>query len=57
MTVTYADSEVVEFSLYMDFKNKNGFLIKNSNSETMLDLKDQNSEELADLLSEKRENR
>ncbi|AIQ31228.1 hypothetical protein P40081_25980 [Paenibacillus sp. FSL P4-0081] len=51
MTVTYADSKVVEYSLYMDFKTKNGFLIKQSNSEKMLDLKDQNSEELADLLS------
>lgn len=51
MTVTYADSKVVEYSLYMDFKTKNGFLIKQSNSEKMLDLKDHNSEELADLLS------
>lgn len=51
MTVTYADSEVVEFILYMDFKTKNGFLINDSNSEKMLDLKDQNSEKLADLLS------
>jgi hypothetical protein len=53
MTVTYADSEVVGFSLYMDFKTKNGYLIKDSNSEKMLDLRDRNSEELADLLSEK----
>lgn len=51
MIVTYADSEVVEYSLYMDFETKNGFLIKDSNSERMLDLKDKNSEELADLLS------
>ncbi|MDQ0194373.1 hypothetical protein [Paenibacillus wynnii] len=51
MTVTYADSEVDGFSLYMDFKIKNGFLIKDSNSERMLDLRDKNSEELADLLS------
>lgn len=51
MTVTYANSEVVEYSLYMNFKTKNGFLIKKSNSEKMLDLKDDNSEELADLLS------
>lgn len=51
MTVTYANSKVVEYSLYMDFKTKNGFLIKQSNSEKMLDLKDHNSEELADLLS------
>ncbi|MEK5439336.1 MULTISPECIES: hypothetical protein [Paenibacillus] len=55
MTVTYANSEVVEYSLYMNFKTKNGFLIKKSNSEKMLDLKDHNSEELADLLS--KENR
>ncbi|KTD86653.1 hypothetical protein [Paenibacillus etheri] len=56
MTVTYADSEIVDFSLYMDLKAKNGFLIKNSNSEKMLDLKDKNAVELADLLSkEKRE--
>jgi hypothetical protein len=53
MTVTYADSEVVGFSLYMDFKTKNGYLIKDSHSEKMLDLRDRNSEELADLLSEK----
>ncbi|CQR57281.1 hypothetical protein [Paenibacillus riograndensis] len=52
MTVTYADSEVVEFSLYIDLKTKNGFLIKDSDSEKMLDLRDKNSEELADLLSE-----
>ncbi|WP_339318792.1 hypothetical protein [Paenibacillus sp. FSL R10-2734] len=50
MTVTYADSEVVGFSLYMDFKTKNGFLIKDSNSEKMLDLKDKNAQELANLL-------
>jgi hypothetical protein len=52
MTVTYADSEVVGFSLYMDFKTKNGYLIKDSHSEKMLDLRDRNSEELANLLSE-----
>lgn len=51
MTVTYDDSEVVEFSLYMDFKTKDGFLIKDSNSERMLDLSEKNSEELADRLS------
>ncbi|WP_313637860.1 hypothetical protein [Paenibacillus sp.] len=50
MTVTYANSEVVEFSLYMDFETKNGFLIKNSDSEKMLDLKDKNAKELAELL-------
>lgn len=56
MTVTYADSEVVGFSLYMDFKTKNGYLIKDSKSEKMLDLRNKNSAELADLLSkEKRE--
>ena len=56
MTVTYADSEVVGFSLYMDLKTKNGYLIKDSNSEKMLDLRNKNSVELADLLSkEKRE--
>lgn len=56
MTVTYANSEVVGFSLYMDFKSKNGYLIKDSNSEKMLDLRNKNSVELADLLSkEKRE--
>ncbi|MBY3620281.1 hypothetical protein HGO21_12060 [Acinetobacter sp. CUI P1] len=54
MTVTYSDSEVVEYSLYMDFETKNGFLIKDSNSERMLDLKDKNSEELADLLSKEK---
>lgn len=52
MTVTYADSEVVEFSLYMDFETKNGFLIRDTNSEKMLDIRKKNSEELADLLSE-----
>jgi hypothetical protein len=52
MTVTYADSEVVRFSLYMDFITKNGYLIKDSHSEKMLDLRDRNSEELANLLSE-----
>jgi len=51
MTVAYADSEIVGFSLYMDFKSKNGYLIKNSNSERMLDLRDKNSKELAELLS------
>lgn len=51
MTVTYADSEVVKFSLYINFEAKNGFLIKNSDSERMLDLRDKNAEELADLLS------
>lgn len=56
MTVTYADSDVVGFSLYMDFKTKNGYLIKDSHSEKMLDLRNKNSVELADLLSkEKRE--
>jgi len=38
----------------MDFETKNGFLIKDSNSERMLDLKDKNSEELADLLSKEK---
>lgn len=51
MTVTYADSEVVGFSLFMNFKTKNGFLIKSSDSERMLDLRAKNSAELADLLS------
>ncbi|MOA10102.1 hypothetical protein D3C78_1299770 [compost metagenome] len=54
MTVTYADSEVVDFSLYIDLKAKNGFLIKNSNSEKMLNLKDKNAVELADLLSKEK---
>lgn len=54
MTVTYANSKVVGFSLYMDFKTKDGFLIKASNSEKMLDLRNKNSVELADLLSKKR---
>ncbi|OMF90978.1 hypothetical protein [Paenibacillus sp. FSL R7-0337] len=51
MNVTYADSEVVKFSLYLDFKSKSGFLIKDSNSEKMLKLKDRSSKELTDLLS------
>lgn len=51
MTVTYEDTEVAQYSLYMNFKTKNGFLIKNSNSERMLDLRDKNSAALADLLS------
>lgn len=51
MTVTYADSEVVGFSLYMDFETKNGYLIKDSHSEKMLDLRTKNSVELADLIS------
>ncbi|MNC53572.1 hypothetical protein D3C75_1029950 [compost metagenome] len=55
MTVTYANSKVVGFSLYMDFKTKDGFLIKASNSEKMLDLRNKNSVELADLLSKEKE--
>ncbi|CAM4518537.1 hypothetical protein [Paenibacillus typhae] len=51
MTVTYEDSEAVQYSVYMDFQTKNGFLIKDSNSERMLDLRKKNSEELADLLA------
>ncbi|WP_342476290.1 hypothetical protein NYE24_17470 [Paenibacillus sp. FSL H7-0350] len=51
MNVTYADSEVVKFSLYLNFKSKSGFLIKDSNSEKMLKLKDRSSKELTDLLS------
>ena len=51
ITVTYADSEVVEYSLYMNLITKNGYLIRNSNSEKMLDLKDHYSEALADLIS------
>ncbi|MEK4046312.1 hypothetical protein NSU18_21975 [Paenibacillus sp. FSL H8-0048] len=51
MNVTYADSEVVKFSLYLDFKSKSGFLIKDSNSEKMLKLKESSSKELTDLLS------
>ena len=51
MNVTYADTQVVKFSLYLDFKNKSGFLIKDSNSEKMLKLKDHSSKELTDLLS------
>ncbi|MEK4849432.1 hypothetical protein NST04_06055 [Paenibacillus sp. FSL H7-0756] len=51
MNVTYADSEVVKFSLYLDFKTKSGFLIKDSNSEKMLKLKESSSKELTDLLS------
>ncbi|MEK4519723.1 hypothetical protein NSS64_31065 [Paenibacillus sp. FSL H8-0122] len=51
MNVTYADTEVVRFSLYLDFKTKSGFLIKDSNSEEMLKLKDRSSKELTDLLS------
>ncbi|MEK3880474.1 hypothetical protein [Paenibacillus sp. FSL M7-0420] len=51
MNVTYADSEVVKSSLYLDFKSKSGFLIKDSNSEKMLKLKDRSSKELTDLLS------
>ncbi|WP_342561587.1 hypothetical protein NST84_18245 [Paenibacillus sp. FSL R7-0345] len=51
MTVTYDDSEAVQYSVYMDFETKNGFLIKDSNSERMLDLRAKNSEELADLLA------
>jgi hypothetical protein len=40
----------------MDFKTKDGYLIKDSNSDKMLDLRTKNSAELADLLSkEKRE--
>ncbi|MNO49553.1 hypothetical protein D3C76_399070 [compost metagenome] len=54
MTVTYADAEVAGFSLYMDFKTKNGYLIKDSNSEKMLDLRARHSEELADLLSKEK---
>lgn len=38
----------------MDFTTKDGFLIKASNSEKMLDLRNKNSVELADLLSKKR---
>lgn len=55
MTVTYANSKVAGFSLYMDFKTKDGFLIKASNSEKMLDLRNKNSVELADLLSKEKE--
>ncbi|MBY0010795.1 hypothetical protein [Paenibacillus typhae] len=51
MTVTYEDSKAVQYSVYMDFETKNGFLIKDSNSERMLDLRKKNSEELADLLA------
>ncbi|MFD2408539.1 hypothetical protein [Paenibacillus rhizoplanae] len=51
MNVTYADTEVVKFSLYLDFETKSGFLIKDSNSEKMLKLKDRSSRELTDLLS------
>ncbi|AIQ47944.1 hypothetical protein R70723_20075 [Paenibacillus sp. FSL R7-0273] len=51
MTVTYDDSDAVQYSVYMDFETKNGFLIKDSNSERMLDLRKKNSEELADLLA------
>lgn len=39
----------------MDFKTKDGFLIKASNSEKMLDLRNKNSVELADLLSKEKE--
>lgn len=52
MNVTYADTEkVVKFSLYLDFETKSGFLIKDSNSEKMLKLKDRSSKKLTDLLS------
>lgn len=51
MNVTYADSEVVKFSLYLDYKIKSGFLINDSNSEKMLKLKESSSKELTDLLS------
>ncbi|WP_405104916.1 hypothetical protein MHH28_20185 [Paenibacillus sp. FSL K6-1217] len=51
MNVTYANSKVVKFSFYLDFKSKSGFLIKDSNSEKMLKLKDRSSKELTDLLS------
>lgn len=51
MTVTYTDSKVVGYSLYMNFETKNGYLIKESNSEKMLDLRNKNSVELADLIS------
>ncbi|MEK3900460.1 hypothetical protein [Paenibacillus sp. FSL R7-0179] len=51
MNVTYADSEVVKFSLYLDFKSKSGFLINHSNSEKMVKLKESSSKELTDLLS------
>lgn len=54
MTVTYADSKVVGFSLYMDFETKNGFLIKDDNSEKMLDLRSRNSEDLADILGKEK---
>lgn len=53
MIVTYANSKVVEYSLHMDLTTKNGFLIKNSDSDRMLDLRDKNSEELADLIIQK----
>ncbi|WP_249899371.1 hypothetical protein [Paenibacillus sp. PK3_47] len=51
MTVTYENSEVARYSVYMNFDTKNGFLIKETNSERMLDLRKKNSAELADLLS------
>lgn len=51
MNVTYADTEVVKFSLYLDFETKSGFLIKDSNSEKMLKLNDRSSKKLTDLLS------
>ncbi|QUL54628.1 hypothetical protein KDC22_30940 [Paenibacillus tritici] len=51
MNVTYADTEVVKYSLYIDFKTEDGFLIKDSDSEKMLKLKDRSSKELTDLLS------
>ncbi|WP_379139011.1 hypothetical protein [Paenibacillus sp. sgz500958] len=51
MTVTYADSEIVGFSLTINLTTKKGNLIKNSNSERMLHIRDKNAEKLADLLS------
>lgn len=39
----------------MNFTTKDGFLIKASNSEKMLDLRNKNSVELADLLSKEKE--
>ncbi len=50
-TVTYDDSEAVQYSVYMDFETQNGFLIKNRDSDRMLDLRAKNLAELADLLA------
>lgn len=54
MTVKYDNSEVVKYSLYINMKSKNGNLIKESDSEKMLKIKEQYVKELKDLLGKEK---